>query len=97
VTVYAVFGVNPVIVDPETNEVRALPTRTPDAYTLTVWDEAFVTAEYETVIDVVDPDTALTVGALGVESCVAVAKVRVAAFEVDVAVVPFFVFVITTV
>jgi hypothetical protein len=35
---------------------------------LTVCEEAFETAEYETVTDVVDPATGLTVGELGVES-----------------------------
>jgi hypothetical protein len=54
-----------------------------------VCEEAFETAEYETVIDVVDPEVAVTVGAFGVVSCVAVAKVKVAVFEVVVEVVPF--------
>jgi hypothetical protein len=63
-----VLGDNPVIVDPDTNDVRALPTRTPDAKTFTVCDEALETAEYVTVIDVTDPTVAETVGAVGVES-----------------------------
>jgi hypothetical protein len=62
-----------------------------------VWDEAFVTAEYETVIEVVDPEVALTVGALGVESWVVATNVRVAASDVAVAVAPLRLFVITTV
>jgi hypothetical protein len=56
------------MVDSDTNDVRALPTRTPDAKTFTVCDEALDTAEYVTVIDVADPAVAETVGAVGVDS-----------------------------
>ena len=48
-------------------------------------------------MEVVELLTAVAVGADGVESCVAVAKVKTPALEVVVAVVPFFVLVMTTV
>jgi hypothetical protein len=62
-----------------------------------VCDTALAIAEYVTAIDVVDPVTVVVPGEFGVVNCVAVPKVKTAASEVDVADVPFFSFVTTTV
>ncbi len=62
-----------------------------------MYEEAFETVVKETLIEVVEPDVAVAVGAEGVESWVAVGTVKVATVESIEAVVPFLVLVTVTV
>jgi hypothetical protein len=62
-----------------------------------VYEEAFETVVKETLIEVVEPDVAVPVGAEGVESWVAVGTVKVATVESIEAVVPFLELVTVTV